>query len=376
MSIRLPPDHQLPSRRSFGEGDITINPVLRAPPATLQPTTPGFATIAKDGNLKPAEVMSSSNPPHTTHVRALLRGWAKRYGASEITGALAAYIGYFMVLGMTQNPVASAYGASIGESLGFFGVLIVRRIAADQARAKRRLTSYGPKQLSATIHGLFVEFGPAELLDVALIGPLAIGVASYYLGPAFGILLGKLASDVVFYGFAIFASEMRERRARAKIRSRLRSRLGNQGPEELKDVVDTLAKSEAFGTVPHEDLEFLATLFEHRHFADAEAICHRGDEANEFYVIKNGQVEVKADFDGPTFATLGRSAVIGEYGIFTGSKRTATLIAKGSVRLLALDYDHFRRFMLAFPEATIALFKAAVLRQVQAQQRRQSDKHP
>ena len=158
-----------------------------------------------------------------------------------------------------------------------------------------------------------------------------------------------------------------------KIRSRLRSRLGNPGPEELKDLVDTLAKSEAFGTVPHEDLEFLATLFEHRYFADAEAICHRGDEANEFYVIKNGQVEVKADFDGPTFATLGQSAVIGEYGIFTGSKRTATLIAKGSVRLLALDYDHFRRFMLAFPEATIALFKAAVLRQVQAQKRRQSE---
>ena len=116
--------------------------------------------------------------------------------------------------------------------------------------------------------------------------------------------------------------------------------------------------------MPHEDLEFLATLFEHRYFADAEVICHRGDEANEFYVIKNGQVEVKADF------------VIGEYGIFTGSKRTATLIANGSVRLLALDYDHFRRFMLAFPEATVALFKAAVLRQVQAQQRRQSDKHP
>ena len=201
---------------------------------------------------------------------------------------------------------------------------------------------------------------------------MAIGIARYYLGPAFGILLGKLASDVVFYGFAIFASEMRERRARAEL-SRLRSGLGNPGPEELKDVVDTLAKSEVFGTVPHEDLEFLATLFEHRYFADAEVICHRGDEANEFYVIKNGQVEVKADFDGPAFATLGRSAVIGEYGIFTGSKRTATLVAKGSVRLLALDYDHFRRFMLAFPEAPIALFKAAVLRQVQAQQRRQSE---
>jgi hypothetical protein len=317
--------------------------------------------------------MSSSNPPHLTHVRAQLRAWARRYGASEIAGALAAYIGYFTVLGMTQNPVASAYGGSIGESLGFFGVLIVREIAADQDRAKRRLTSYGRGQLSATIHGLFVEFGPAELLDVALIGPLAMGVASYYLGPGIGILVGKLVSDVSFYGFAIFAAEMRRRRARAEIRSRLSSRLGHPGPEELKDVVDTLAKSEAFGTVPHEDLEFLATLFEHRFFAHAEVICQRGDDANEFYVIKNGQVQIKADSDGPTLATLGRSAVIGEYGIFTESKRTATLIAEGSVRLLALDYDHFRRFMLAFPEATIALFKAAVLRQVEGQQRKQSN---
>jgi hypothetical protein len=314
--------------------------------------------------------MSSSNLSDKTYVWSQVRAWARRYGASEIAGAFAAYIGYFTILGMTQNPVASAYGGSIGESLGFFGVMLVREIAADQARAKRRLASYGPREVSATIHGLFVEFGPAELLDVALIGPLAMGIASHYLGPGIGILLGKLTSDVVFYGFAIFASDIRKRRARAELRNRLSSRLGHPGPEELKDVVDTLARSEAFGSVPHEDLEFLATLFEHRYFADAEAICQRGDEANEFYVIKDGQVEVRADSDGPTLATLGRSAVIGEYGIFTGSKRTATLIAKGSVRLLALDYDYFRRFMLAFPEATIALFKAAVLRQVQAQQRR------
>ena len=65
--------------------------------------------------------------------------------------------------------------------------------------------------------------------------------------------------------------------------------------------------------------------------------------------------------------------MIGEYGIFTESKRTTTLIARGTVRLLALDYDHFSRFTLAFPEATIALFRATVLRQVQSQQRRQSE---
>jgi Cyclic nucleotide-binding domain len=315
---------------------------------------------------------SSSNLPRKTSLWSRLLAWAKRYGASEIVGTLGAYVGYFTVLGMTQNPVASAYGGSIGESVGFFGVMLIRDIVADRARAQRRLESYGAKGMSTTIRGLFLEFGPAELLDTALVGPLAMGIASYYLGPWLGILVGKLASDAAFYGYAIFASEMCEKRARAHVKNRLSTRFGKEDTEELKDVIDTLARSEAFGSVSPEDLEFLATLFERRDFADAEVICHRGDEAKEFYVINDGHVEIKMDSEGPTLATLGRSAVIGEYGIFTGSKRTATIIAKGAVKLLALDYERFKRFMLAFPEGTIALFKATVLRQLETQQTTQS----
>jgi hypothetical protein len=317
--------------------------------------------------------MTSNDSPGTTSPLFKVRAWAKRYGASEIVGTLTAYVGYFTVLGMTQNPVASAYGGAIGESLGFFGVMIVREIAADRAKARRRLHSYGWQGMCATIRGLFMELGPAELLDTGLIGPLAMGTASFYLGPGIGILVGKLTSDVVFYGSAIFLSEVRKRRARANVKRGLSAPLAKEAANELKDVVDALTKSEAFGSVPHEDLEFLATMFEHRDFADAEVICHRGDEANEFYIIKDGQVEIRIRHDGPTVATLGRSAVIGEYGLFTGSKRTATIIAKGPVKLLALDYERFQRFMLAFPEGTIALLKTTVLRQVKTQQATQSE---
>jgi hypothetical protein len=81
--------------------------------------------------------------------------WAKRYGAAEVTGTLTAYLGYFRMLGMTQNDVASAYGGSISESLGFFGVMIIREIAADRSQARRRLESYGWKGMHCTIRGLF-----------------------------------------------------------------------------------------------------------------------------------------------------------------------------------------------------------------------------
>ena len=63
--------------------------------------------------------------------------WAKRYGAAEVTGTLTAYLGYFTMLGMTQNDVASAYGGSIGESLGFFGVMIIRERRTARHRFDR-----------------------------------------------------------------------------------------------------------------------------------------------------------------------------------------------------------------------------------------------
>ena len=250
--------------------------------------------------------------------------------------------------------------------------MMIREIGADRSKARRRLESYGWKGMRCTIRGLFIEFGPAELLDAGLIGPLAMGTASHYLGPGIGILVGKLASDLTFYGSAILACDIRRKWARTRAKGRVSSKHANEEPKELNDVVDALTKSEAFGSVSHEDLEFLATMFQRRDFADAEPVCQRGDEAREFYVIKDGQVEIKIHPDGPTIATLGRSALIGEYGIFTGSKRTATIIAKGSVTLLALDYERFHRFMLAFPEGTIALLKAAILRQVETQKAPQS----
>ena len=150
--------------------------------------------------------------------------WAKRCGVAEVTGTLTAYLGYFTVLGMTQNDLASAYGGSIGESLGFFGVMISREIAADRSKARRRLESYGWKGMQRTIRGLFMEFGPAELLDTGLIGPLAMGTASYYLGPGIGILVGKLASDLTFYGSAILACEIRRKWALAGAKDRVEAR--------------------------------------------------------------------------------------------------------------------------------------------------------
>jgi hypothetical protein len=64
---------------------------------------------------------------------------------------------------------------------------------------------------SRTVRDLLIEFGPAELVDSLLVRPLFM-----YLMPSLlhnftaGILVGKLAADVIFYGLAIGAYELKQ----------------------------------------------------------------------------------------------------------------------------------------------------------------------
>jgi CRP-like cAMP-binding protein len=44
---------------------------------------------------------------------------------------------------------------------------------------------------------------------------------------------------------------------------------------------------------------------------------------------------------------------------------TATVTARGATRALALDYQRFHRFLLAFPECALALLKLTVGRLTQ-----------
>ena len=59
-------------------------------------------------------------------------------------------------------------------------------------------------------------------------------------------------------------------------------------------------------------------------------------------------------------ATIERGHIVGELGLFAGPQRTADVIALGACTILALDYERFRRFLLAFPEATLAILGASI----------------
>jgi DNA-binding SARP family transcriptional activator/tetratricopeptide (TPR) repeat protein len=134
---------------------------------------------------------------------ARARGWLARYGPAEIGATLGAVLAAALAHRLA-GPAAAALAGSIGEAIGFYAVIIGRDLRRERA------TSARPRSVPRTVRDVLVEFGPAELVDTFGARPLAM-----YLGPVLvgsltaGILVGKLAADVVFYTLAIIGYELR-----------------------------------------------------------------------------------------------------------------------------------------------------------------------
>jgi hypothetical protein len=139
--------------------------------------------------------------------------WIRRYGLAEVTGTAAALGGYWAGQALTGSLVASAFAAALSESVAFYTVFLLRDMVRDAYAAGARRVRYGPREIAGTWRSLFVEFGPTELLDAAVLRPLCMGLGSRYLGPWLGVIAGKVVADVAFYGAPILTTEARRQRA-------------------------------------------------------------------------------------------------------------------------------------------------------------------
>jgi|GEM_PF-299428 len=141
--------------------------------------------------------------------KSRLKTWLRRYGPSELAGIAMALGGSWLVYRATGSIIAAAYGASIGEALGFYGSLVTREMIQEAYFAGARRAPYGASEMVRTWRGLLLEFGPAELLDSGVIRPLMMGLGTALLGWGLGIVAGKILADVAFYLPVIWVYERR-----------------------------------------------------------------------------------------------------------------------------------------------------------------------
>ena len=178
----------------------------------------------------------------------------------------------------------------------------------------------------------------------------------------------RIAGDPSIASERFISETRRWRRQQQRVMRFHNAVSGQLADQQLEDRLELMALNSAFDDVPPRDLEALASMFDEQFHDTGTVLCRVGDTASEVFIIMEGEVTA---FLPETIrrSTMGRGDMLGELGLFVHRERTADLVVTEPCRLLVLDYDRFRRFLLAFPEASLALLGASITRLTDAERR-------
>lgn len=131
-------------------------------------------------------------------------------------------------------------------------------------------------------------------------------------------------------------------------------------PDELARRARLLCGCEPFADIAPAEVRLLATMLEPRSLAAGDWLCRAGDDAAGVFLVAAGQLDVFVADHAERVRTHGPGDLTGEYGLFAGRRRTASIRALSAATVYELDYTRFERFLLAFPQASLALLRRAV----------------
>jgi CRP-like cAMP-binding protein len=114
-----------------------------------------------------------------------------------------------------------------------------------------------------------------------------------------------------------------------------------------KHSYDKLADIPFFAGWTNDELAHIDRVAEWVDYQPLEHLIKQGTTGYEFIVILSGEVDVV--IDGHVIATLGPGDHVGEMALLDGSPRTASVIAKSSVKALLVASREFRALVDQVP---------------------------
>src|SRR5262249_2465282 len=124
--------------------------------------------------------------------------------------------------------------------------------------------------------------------------------------------------------------------------ARRESRLMNGEPvQEFVPRDRTWTDHRLFHGLDSTKLRTLAPFVKIRRYQPREVVIRQGDVATHLFIIRSGEVEICRDLAGRDVAIAGlrRGAVFGEMGLLTDNKRTATVVSRTALEVLALPKE-------------------------------------
>ena len=134
--------------------------------------------------------------------------------------------------------------------------------------------------------------------------------------------------------------------------------IGEAAIAPARDRLDLLWRNPIFAPLPGAVRERVAAQLVPVSASVDETIIREGDDADRFFLIAEGQVDVSAE--RRHIATLGRGDHFGEIALIRDVTRTATIVAKTPAKLYALTAEDFLSAIRSHPasrqaaESTVA----------------------
>ena len=121
-------------------------------------------------------------------------------------------------------------------------------------------------------------------------------------------------------------------------------------------ILDALAGLTLFSDLERPQLQAVAHTLSEESFPAGQRILRQGFSGSGFFVILEGQVEVRVD--GQEVATLGKGDFFGEISLLLGEPPVADVVASGPVMALQLAGPDLREFLLAYPVVMYRMLQA------------------
>ena len=126
-------------------------------------------------------------------------------------------------------------------------------------------------------------------------------------------------------------------------------------------MTDVLTKFEILQDLNDEGRERFAEVLEERRLDAGRTLFRTDDEAEEMFLVAEGQVRLERD--GQVLGLLGPGEVLGAGSVVVIGKRECTAVAETSVQLLLLTREGYQRLRMDSPQVALVL-QEGILREL------------
>jgi len=123
---------------------------------------------------------------------------------------------------------------------------------------------------------------------------------------------------------------------------------------------EQLQKIPVFSKLDSSKLKLLAFTSEALTYSDGQILFRQQQASKSAYVIMEGEVEIlteRGDGELIPLLTRGRNELIGEMAALSNAPRTATIRAKGPVRVLRIPNEQFIKIISENPQVALGVMR-------------------